>query len=73
MKQKFIRQKTLHNKWLSSTLLQDIKLKNRLFAKKLKHPTESNINLYHNQLKKVLGSCQKSNVYLNLNLLQLGR
>ena len=53
LKQKFIRQKTLNNKWLSSTLLQDIKLKNRLFAKKLKNPTQKNINLYHIQLKKV--------------------
>ena len=53
MKQKCIRQKTLNNKWLSHTLLQDIKLKNRLFARKLKHPTQKNIDIYHSQLKKV--------------------
>ena len=52
-KQKTIRQKTLNNKWLTNTLLLDIKLKNRLFAKKLKKPTQQNIDNYHIQLKKV--------------------
>ena len=53
LKEKIIRQKTLNNKWLSSSLLKDLKLKNRLFAKKLKYPTKKNIDLYHAQLKKV--------------------
>ena len=51
LKEKFIRQKTLNNKWLSKSLLKEIKLKNRLFAKKLKFPIQKNIDDYHLQLK----------------------
>ena len=51
IKQKYIRQKTLNNKWLTHELLCNIKIKNRLFAKKLKHPTSKNIEKYHQQLK----------------------
>ena len=51
LKEKFIRQKTLNNKWLSKSLLKEIKLKNRLFAKKLKFPIQKNIDDYHSQLK----------------------
>ena len=53
IKTKYIRQKTLNNKWLDNSLLADIKLKDRLFAKKLKKPTQTNIDNYHLQLKKV--------------------
>ena len=53
IKQKYIRQKTIQNKWLSKELLQEIKLKNRLYARKLKKPTSTNIDLYCTQLKKV--------------------
>ena len=53
IKHKFIRQKTLQNKWLNKELLQEIKLKDKLYARKLKNPTLLNTENYRIQLKKV--------------------
>ena len=65
IKQKSVRYKTLQNKWLNNELLSEIKFKNRLYAKKLKSPTEININNYRIQLKKVekLKKIQKRDYY----------
>ena len=53
LKQKTVRQKTMTKHWLNNEILQEIKYKDKLFAKKLKNPTQENIDNYHKQLKKV--------------------
>ena len=55
---KFIRSKTIQTKWISKELLSKIKLKNRLYAKKLKNPTTVNIERYRLQLK-LVEKCKK--------------